>query len=84
VTFAAATDEASGEKDVARYIIWRRVTGSADWGDPYESIPAGLTSYTYNDMVVDSNTSYQYGLAAQDCTPKLSSLRVSSAITPWP
>ncbi len=84
ITFAAATDEASGEKDVARYVIWRKVAGGADWGDPYESIPAGLTSYTYNDMDVDSLVSYQYGLAAQDCTPKLSSLRVSSAITPWP
>jgi hypothetical protein len=79
-----ATDEYSGEKDVARYVIWRRVNGTTDWGDPYESVPAGLTSYVYQDLVVDSAVTYQYGLAAQDCSPRLSTLRTSSAITPWP
>ncbi len=84
MTWAPATDENAGEKDVARYVIWRKVNGTVDWGDPYESVPAGLANYVYQDMVVDSAVTYVYGLAAQDCSPRLSALRQSAAVTPWP
>jgi hypothetical protein len=84
LNWAAATDENSGEKDVARYVIYRRVSTSPDWEDPYESVPAGLAYYVYQDMAVDSAVTYVYGIAAQDCTPKLSTIRASANVTPWP
>jgi hypothetical protein len=84
LSWGQATDESGGEKDVARYVIWRRPDTIPDWEDPYESVPAGLPSYVFQDLSVDSGTTYVYGLAAQDCTPKLSSMRQSAAVTPWP
>lgn len=69
-----AVDEAGGERDVIRYVLWRRTPPSTEWGDPYLSIPAGSASYSYTDTDVTSGTSYEYALAAQDCSPALSSL----------
>lgn len=80
--WAAATDEAGGEKDVMRYIVWKRVTGATEWGPAFVSIPSGLTNYTYVDDQVVSGTSYQYAIAAQDCTPSESSQTLATAILP--
>ncbi|MFC1662457.1 hypothetical protein ACFL3S_13555, partial [Gemmatimonadota bacterium] len=75
-----ATDEGGGESDVVRYVIYRRETSSSDWGDPYLSIPAGKASYSYQDANVEAGAVYKYGLAAQDCTPSLSSIAASPAV----
>jgi len=81
LTWSRSTDEAGGEADVARYVIYRQEgAGGADWGDPYLSIPAGQTAYVYVDENVTSGRTYQYSLAAQDCTPKLSSLTTSATL----
>lgn len=80
VQWSAATDESGGEKDIIRYVVWRRVVGGSD-GDPFLSIPAGLSLYTYDDATVQSGTSYVYSVAAQDCTPAISSIVESSAVT---
>jgi hypothetical protein len=80
LTWPASVDEASGEKDVARYVIWRRIAGSGSWGDPYLSIPAGLATYSYTDAAVTSGETYEYAIAAQDCTPSLSSLATSGQV----
>jgi len=80
LTWSPAVDETAGEADVVRYVIWRREVGSTDWGEPYRAIPAGETSYTFEDEAVEANTSYQYALAAQDCTPALSSLTVGGPV----
>lgn len=81
LTWSPATDETGGEKDVVRYVIWRRKTTDPDWGEPYLSIPAGTPSYEYTDAAVTSGASYRYALAAQDCTPSLSGLATSGAVT---
>ena len=77
-----ATDELAGEKDVIRYVLYRRpVPNIGDWGDPFLSIPAGAATYTYDDAtVVDGNT-YEYAHAAQDCTPSLSPMSPVQQIT---
>jgi prepilin-type N-terminal cleavage/methylation domain-containing protein len=67
----AGTDETTGEGDVIRYVIWKRVNGAA-WSDPFLSIPAGEVAYTFLDTAVQSGQQVQYALAAQDCTPTLS------------
>jgi hypothetical protein len=64
-----------------RYVIWRRGPGSATWDEPFLSIPAGLPNYTYQDDTVENDSTYTYGLAAQDCTPSLSPVTASAAVT---
>lgn len=81
LTWVAAVDEVAGELDVARYVIYRqKLPLSTDWGDPYLSIPAGLANYTYDDGLIASGETYEYALAAQDCTPLLSSLETSPLV----
>lgn len=82
LTWGAAVDELGGEKDVTRYVIFRKLVTDPLWGDPYLSIPpTGTTPYLYTDHDVVSGTSYIYGLSAQDCTPSNSSVASSLAVT---
>jgi hypothetical protein len=76
-----ATDEGGGEMDVVRYVIWKRQPGTPDWGDPFVSIPAGNSTYSYQDGDLEIGETYQYALAAQDCTPTLSPITTSAAVT---
>jgi prepilin-type N-terminal cleavage/methylation domain-containing protein len=76
-----STDEGNGENDVMGYTIWRRLAGFPDWGDPYLSLPAGNPNYAYDDPVVTRGETYEYAIAAQDCTPKLSVLENTGAVT---
>jgi hypothetical protein len=83
VRWNASVDEASGEKDVLRYVLWRSTTpfgGSV--GDPFLSLAAGSTSYEYRDTSVQPATQYYWALAAQDCTPSLSTVKTASVIIP--
>ena len=77
-----ATDESAGEKDVIRYVLYRRdVPNNGDWGDPFLSIPAGAASYTYDDATVEVGNTYEYAHAVQDCTPSLSPMSLVQQIT---
>ena len=68
-----AFDENQGERDVVRYVLWRRDVTDPDWSDPLTSIPAAdLATYSYADQDLVPGTSYIYRLSAQDCTPRLS------------
>jgi hypothetical protein len=85
VTWGASSDEAGGEKDIERYAIFRRLSGATAFGDPISSIPSSLaSSYAFTDLGVVAGQSYIYGIAAQDCTPKLSSVTASLAVTVIP
>lgn len=79
LTWSPSVDEGAGEKDVVRYVVWRRVGGAPDWGEPLLSVPAGQSSYLYEDSSVAPGL-YQYAVAAQDCTPTLSSLVTSVTV----
>jgi type II secretory pathway pseudopilin PulG len=83
LAWGQATDEAGGEEDVVRYVLWRRESGSADWGAPFVAVPAGAASYSYQDATVEPATIYEFAVAAQDCTPTLSGL-VSSGLVVIP
>ena len=77
-----ATDESVGEKDVIRYVLYRRaVPNNGQWGDPFLSIPAGAAGYTYDNATVQVGGTYQYAHAVQDCTPALSPLSQAQQIT---
>ncbi|HKV70004.1 MAG TPA: hypothetical protein VJN62_02095, partial [Gemmatimonadales bacterium] len=84
LTWSPSTDETGGEKDVVRYVLWRRTGGVTDWGTPYVAIPAGSASYSYVDAGVTSGQNYQYQLAAQDCTPSLSTSPATSSVVTIP
>ncbi len=80
VTWNASVDESAGEKDVIRYVVWRRTGGVAGWGDPISSTPSGSPPYLFADPDVVSGESYQYAVAAQDCTPALSARSTSAPV----
>ena len=76
VTWTANGDETGGERDIVSYLIWRRPSGTTDWGPPFISVPAGNPP-TYNfqrwfrSRQADTTTYWEYAIAAQDCTPSL-------------
>jgi hypothetical protein len=78
LTWNASVDENSGEKDVVRYVVWRRrpLDPAFTDMDPYVSIPAGLANYEFIDDDIEpaSLEQFFYAVAAQDCTPSLSPL----------
>lgn len=81
LSWARATDEAGGERDVERYSIYRRTTAETQFGEPYLSVAAGESIYSFIDTRVEAGTSYVYAISAQDCTPSNSPLRETSPIT---
>ncbi len=77
----AAVDQAGGESDVVRYVIWRREVGATTWGDPHASIGAtAVANYTWRDPGVDAGRRYEYAVAVQDCTPNVSTFATSNAV----
>ncbi len=73
LTWNRAVDETGGESDVAGYVIWRRQVGATTWGNPIATVPSGAINPSYVDTVTSGTTpAYQYAVAAQDCTPSLS------------
>jgi hypothetical protein len=84
LTWSQSTDEAAGEKDVLKYVIWRRNAGASTWPDPIASVPSGFATPSYTDpTAVPGAPGYQYAVAAQDCTPSLSTQSAASApLTP--
>ena len=82
VTWVRSPDDGAGEKDIERYAIFRKLSGATTFGDPISSIPSALAAtYTFTDNGVVAGQSYVYGVAAQDCTPLLSSVSPSATVT---
>lgn len=86
LTWNRAVDETAGELDVQNYIVWRRLNGATTWGDPIATVPAGVVSPSYTDPVVSPNVglTWQYAVAAQDCTPSYSTQSVVTASATYP
>jgi prepilin-type N-terminal cleavage/methylation domain-containing protein len=75
LTWNRAFDENSGERDVVRYVIWRRKTApvAEPFTDPLTSVAAGFANYIFVDAQdLEPGATYEYRLSAQDCSPKLS------------
>lgn len=85
VTWVKSMDDGGGEKDIERYAIFRRLSSATSFGDPISSIPASLAAtYSFTDVGVLAGQTYVYGIAAQDCTPLLSGVTASAAVTVIP
>jgi type II secretory pathway pseudopilin PulG len=82
VSWPRSVDEVGGEQDVLRYVLWRRTAADPGFTEPFMSMPAGLTSYSYVDQSVTPGVGVQYALAAQDCTPASSTQTFSAMVTP--
>lgn len=80
VTWPPSTDEATGEGDVERYVIYRRNPTALEWGEPYASVPAGNPSYAFSDAGVKAGEGWIYAVAAQDCSAQLSPLRATGTV----
>ncbi len=81
LVWSASTDELSGERDVEMYAVYRRVFGSADWGEPMANVPgAGVATIQYTDNTVVPGVRYDYAISALDCTPAPSALTAASNI----
>lgn len=81
LTWTPAVDETGGERDVEKYVIYRRTVAAATFDDALQSVPAGQTSYTFDDASVLNDSSYVYGVTALDCTPLESTATLTSAVT---
>ncbi|MEO8333753.1 MAG: prepilin-type N-terminal cleavage/methylation domain-containing protein [bacterium] len=82
ITWTKSSDDNAGEKDIERYAIFRRLSSQTVFGDPISSVPGRLAAtYTYVDNAVTQGQTYVYGIAAQDCTPALSGVASSIAVT---
>jgi hypothetical protein len=82
LTWSPSADENGGERDVERYVVYRRSVGVGGFGSPIASVPAGVTSYTFVDRNLKSGDSWIYGLLAQDCAGANSGLSTVTVIVP--
>lgn len=82
LAWMSASDDGAGEKDVERYLIYRRENG-APFAEPLASVPAESRSgvvYTFDDYDVKrpptagrpTSNDFVYGVVAQDCQPQVS------------
>jgi prepilin-type N-terminal cleavage/methylation domain-containing protein len=81
VTWSASTDDGHGEKDAERYAIYRRLASVSTFDEPIASVPAGTSSYSFNDTDVLNGQQWIYGVAVQDCTPSSSPIGSTTTIT---
>ena len=80
LSWSPSVDDGAGENDIYRYIIYRRAPTATDFSQPYSSMPAGSTSYTFTDNSVSHGDRWVYGVSAQDCTPSTSQPGVTGTV----
>lgn len=80
LVWPSSLDQDSGEKDVERYMVFKRQVGLTDWGQPITTRAAGGATITVDDTQLLTG-SWQYAVVAQDCSPTNSSATVSNTIT---
>jgi prepilin-type N-terminal cleavage/methylation domain-containing protein len=79
ITWSSSLDQDAGEKDVARYMIFKKSSASLDWGSPIADLAASQTNYTLDDTSL-SGGNWVWGVVAQDCSPTNSAVTSTGAI----
>jgi hypothetical protein len=80
VSWLPSVDEQSGEKDVERYVIFRRRAAETAFGEPYTSVAAGEAAYAFSDLRITPGDEWVYGVAAQDCGGQFSPVSLTTAV----
>lgn len=84
IEWTPSVDQDGGEADVWQYLIYRRETLLAlPWGEPLINIKRDTVA-TYSVTLGGQSTgiSYDFAIAAQDCTPNQSALTTFTAFAP--
>jgi prepilin-type N-terminal cleavage/methylation domain-containing protein len=79
ITWTASLDQDAGEKDVGRYMVFKKLTFSSDWGSPIADLAASQATYTLDDTSLLSGV-WKYGIVAQDCSPANSAVTSTGAV----
>lgn len=82
LAWAASADQEAGEIDVRQYVVWRQLAASAVWAEPLLVVRSEPGQANYTSSITDNapGIAYRFGVAAQDCTPNLSTM-VTAEIT---
>lgn len=80
ISWSHSTDDGGGEKDVETYAIYRRAAAATSFDQPFASVPAGSSTYTFTDNNVVSGDNWIYGVSAQDCTPSSSPIGTTTTV----
>lgn len=80
LSWSASADDGGGEHDVETYAIYRKALGATTFDQPFASIPAGSSTYTFTDNNVASGNQWIYGVSAQDCTPSSSPITQTAPV----
>jgi hypothetical protein len=80
LSWTRSSDEGGGANDVQAYIVYRRVEPNTAW-NAVITVPVGASDVSATDVGLAGHpTKYDYALAAENCTPSLSSI-TSTTVT---
>ena len=79
ITWNSSIDQDNGEKDVERYMVFKRRTGDPNWGEPIASVAASPTTYAIDDTDLHTG-SWDYAVVAQDCSPANSTMNTAGTV----
>jgi type II secretory pathway component PulJ len=83
VAWIKSLDQDAGEKDVERYMVFKKLSASSDWGNPIADIAASQNTYTLDDTTLPSGL-WTYGIIAQDCSPANSAVTSTNTVNVLP
>jgi len=79
IAWTKSLDQDAGEKDVGRYMVFKKLSASSDWGNPIADIAASQNTYTLDDTTLP-NGLWTYGIIAQDCSPANSAVTSTNSV----
>jgi type II secretory pathway component PulJ len=79
ISWNSSLDQDAGEKDVGRYMVFKKLSASSDWGSPIADLAASQPFYSLDDTSLSSGN-WVYGVVAQDCSPANSSVTSTGAV----
>jgi len=75
LNWTRSPDHGNGEYDVRQYVLYQRDDTATVWTDPLMMVRADTTTaYSVTIAGLLTGTAYDFGIAAQDCTPSQSTI----------
>jgi type II secretory pathway pseudopilin PulG len=82
LAWVASIDESGGEKDVERYALYKRLQGATAWPEPFAMVGKGAAAFDDFEIATGNGATWEYAIAAQDCSPANSTLVTTSVTIP--